>query len=470
MHHDISPRDIKSKQFTPNARVALEKGKCFDDPKFVLVLGFKQAQQAYIIPVLESHLTMRSKNISSEPVWRHYGWLITVACTICVAVALGFGRFALGMLLPAMGASLQLDYAEMGFVSTFNFVGYTIGVIAAPLLVPLIGERWTIAGGLIIVALSLLAVGQAAGFISLLVIYSLTGVAGGCANVTALGLVSHWFTRKLRGMAAGFQVSGSSFAIIFVGLTLPSINVAVGPDGWRVGWMLLGSLSILGALFAGVVLRNRPAALGLKPAGTNNDIPSTNKVRGHPGAQTVTHLGIIYFFFGMTYSVYLTFMVTSLVRERGLSEIEAGHFWTILGLMTLISGPVFGFLSDKLGRKNALAIAFSVYGTAYALAAIGSGVLSQWASVSIFGLAGWSIPAILGAAVGDYSGPRNAVKVLGTITVAFSIGQVTGPALGGLLAEATGSFVPGYWAIAAASAIAILISLALPPPKLTNVD
>ncbi|MDP6895717.1 MAG: YbfB/YjiJ family MFS transporter, partial [Rhodospirillales bacterium] len=85
-----------------------------------------------------------------EPVWPHYGWIITVACTVCVAVSLGFGRFALGMLLPAMGAALPLDYADMGFVSTGNFVGYTIGVMAAAWVVPAIGERWTISGGLMI--------------------------------------------------------------------------------------------------------------------------------------------------------------------------------------------------------------------------------------------------------------------------------------------------------------------------------
>ena len=128
---------------------------------------------------------------------------------------------------------------------------------------------------------------------------------------------------------------------------------------------------------------------------------------------------------------------------------------------------MFGFLSDRYGRRQGLASAFAIYGTAYALAAVDGDTNSQWASVAAFGVAGWSIPAILGAAVGDYAGPRNAVRILGTITVAFSLGQVTGPALGGLLAEWTNSFAPGYWAIAAIAAIAgvaVLISLALPLP------
>ena len=82
-----------------------------------------------------------------------------------------------------------------------------------------------------IVALSLSAIGQATGFSSVLIIYSVTGLVDGCANLTALGLVSHWFTRQLRGSAAGLQISGSSFAIMFSGLMLTNINLIVGADG-----------------------------------------------------------------------------------------------------------------------------------------------------------------------------------------------------------------------------------------------
>ena len=163
-------------------------------------------------------------------------------------------------------------------------------------------------------------------------------------------------------------------------------------------------------------------------------------------------------------------MVTSLIEERGLNEIAAGKFWAALGLITLISGPAFGLFSDRFGRRNALAMAFLVYGAAYTFAAIDGGSLTKWISVSAFGIAGWSIPAIMGAAVGDYSGPRNAVKVLGTITLWFSLGQVIGPALGGILAKWTDSFVPGYWAITAASAIAVLISLTLPSAQKEHYD
>lgn len=60
------------------------------------------------------------------------------------------------------------------------------------------------------------------------------------------------------------------------------------------------------------------------------------------------------------------------------------------------------------------------------------------ASIGIFGLAVWSIPTTMSAAVGDYTGPAQAVKAFGFITVFFGAGQITGPAVAGILSDMTG--------------------------------
>ena len=39
----------------------------------------------------------------------HYGWHVVWSSTLCLFACLGLGRFALGMLLPAMGASRGLN-------------------------------------------------------------------------------------------------------------------------------------------------------------------------------------------------------------------------------------------------------------------------------------------------------------------------------------------------------------------------
>lgn len=36
----------------------------------------------------------------------YYGWVIVATGALCIVACLGFGRFALGMLLPSMAAAL----------------------------------------------------------------------------------------------------------------------------------------------------------------------------------------------------------------------------------------------------------------------------------------------------------------------------------------------------------------------------
>ena len=64
----------------------------------------------------------------------HYGWVIVFTGTLCILACLGFGRFALGMLLPSMASTLHLSYSQMGFISTANFTGYLISVLMSGLL------------------------------------------------------------------------------------------------------------------------------------------------------------------------------------------------------------------------------------------------------------------------------------------------------------------------------------------------
>ena len=402
----------------------------------------------------------------------HYGWVIVGTGALIIIACLGFGRFALGMLLPSMGVSLGLDYAQMGFISTGNFVGYLFAVVLSGLLTARLGARWLIVFGLTLVAGSMVAVSQAHSYLQVLVLYIVTGFGAGAANVPIMALVAHWFERSLRGRAAGFIVSGSGLAIVLSGWMIPAINLHAGAEGWRWSWMVLGGASLVITVIAGVLIRNRPAELGLQALGDNTGGVSAATVT-KPVARSgrlLAHLGVVYFLFGFTYVIYATFIVTTLVQERGFSETSAGQFWMWVGAISILSGPLFGTLSDRLGRKRALMMVFALHTAAYLLVALRLPDGFVYLSIFLWGIGVWSIPSIMAAAVGDYLGAERAAAAFGTITLFFGVGQIVGPGLAGVLADYSGTFAWSFAMAAGMTALAVILSSALQRPGERKAD
>jgi len=180
---------------------------------------------------------------------------------------LGLGRFSLGMLLPSMGASLDLNYSQMGFIGTGNFLGYMISVVLAGMIARRIGARYTIFLGLLLVGGSMILISEATTFTEVMTLYVATGMGSGLANVPLMGLVSHWFLKSTRGRAAGTMISGNGLAIVFAGIYVPYVNTGLGAEGWRTGWSTMGIISLAIAAIAVVFLRNDPAEKWLRKTG-----------------------------------------------------------------------------------------------------------------------------------------------------------------------------------------------------------
>lgn len=411
----------------------------------------------------QANPTMRANNRI------HYGWVIVLTGTAVCFSCLGLGRFSLGMLLPSMGISLDLSYSQMGLIGTGNFVGYMISVILAGIIAKVMGARWTISIGLVLVGGSMVLISRATGFLEVMSLYVATGMGTGLANVPMMGLVSHWFLKSKRGQAAGIMVSGNGMGIVFTGLLIPWVNTSMGIEGWRTGWLIIGVISLLSAVIAAIYLRNEPAVKNLEPLGeAGAAAASTGPApdRSHKSNQWImVHLGCIYALFGATYAVYATFIVTAMVNERGFGENTAGTFWAVVGGLSIFSGPLFGWLSDRLGRKVGLMVVYTLFTCAYGLAAADLPNPFLYASIGIYGLVAWSIPTIMSAAVGDYTGPVRAVKAFGFITLFFGAGQITGPAVAGYLADITGTFSISFGLCAFLTASAVALTCFLRPPS-----
>lgn len=399
----------------------------------------------------------------------HYAWVIVAAGMLSIVACLGFGRFALGMLLPSMATTLRLSYSEIGFISTGNFVGYLLSVLVCGHIARKIGSRRLIVIALVVIGASMALISRAGSFAAILVLYFITGMGSGAANVPVMGLITAWFDRTVRGRAAGFVVIGSGFAIIISGKLIPFVNRLLGPEGWRANWLILAGVVTAIAAVGHVFLRNKPEDKGLKPLGSEDreSAPVLHHISADKDIyrnKTLYLLGAVYFLFGYTYVIYATFIVTTLVKERGFSETIAGNFWSWVGLLSLASGPVFGTLSDRLGRKAGLMIVFSLQMLSYLLVAADLPPVFLYLSIGFYGIVAWSIPSIMVAAVSEYVGVDRALAAFGFITFIFGLGQITGPAVAGILAEKTGSFSSSFFMAAAFAGLAILLATFLKKP------
>lgn len=403
----------------------------------------------------------------AAPAGFHYGWIIVAVGSLVLFSCFGLARYAYAMLLPGMQAGLHLTYEQMGFIGTGNFVGYLLSVILAPLIMGRLRPRATIAAGLLLLGCCMVAIAYCRSFSTALLLYLLVGCGGGFANIPTMALVTYWFRSEQRGKAAGLVIGGNGAGIMLAGFLVPLLTKLYGADGWRHGWLVLGLICVAVSGLAALLLRNHPADLGLEPVGSPRP-PTTDQfiTREKQGdGLLLLRLGILYLLFGATFMVYGTFIVTTMVKDYGLSDARAGIYWSWVGFFSLFSGVGFGALSDRIGRKWGLALVFLLQAAAYLLAGLKLGQTPLIASVVLYGLAVFAIPAIMAAAIGDYLGLSRAAASFATVTLFFAFGQSVGPATAGLIAAARGSFCPAYLLSALVTAAAALLAALLPAPR-----
>jgi DHA1 family tetracycline resistance protein-like MFS transporter len=143
-----------------------------------------------------------------------------------------------------------------------------------------------------------------------------------------------------------------------------------------------------------------------------------------------------------------------------LGPTQLGWLVGIFSLIQLFFAPLFGKLSDRIGRKPVLL--FSVIGSAVGFFVIGLADAAWMLFLGriIDGASGGNI-ATAQACIADVTPPENRSKAMGIIGAAFGLGFIMGPALGGLLATLSPQ-APFYAAGLLSLVNALLIWVRLP--------
>ncbi len=357
--------------------------------------------------------------------------LIIVGISVLFA-SLGLGRFVFGMVLPDLKSDLGLTVTESGFLSTGNFVGYLAGLLFSGVFYSKIGALRLIFFSLIGQSLSMFLMLLFDSYPIIIFFYLVCGFFGALSTIAIMSHITQSVGKDIRGKAAGILYMGSGSAIVLSGYLVPFVDRFYGDCSWRAVW---GIFALITALVSLVVKFSLQEDLPL-----STQIVQKSSIRRLIGDKRFLLIGGLYFCFGITYVVFVTFFVLASMQKWGISSYLSADFWIVLGFLSIFSGPIFGILSDKIGRFKTLSIVFFIQSIANLIMALSLPQFSLWFSAFFFGISVWATPSIMAVVTAETFGIEKTASIFSKITLVFAIGQIIGPIGAGYAADLAGGF------------------------------
>src|SRR5664280_666119 len=149
-------------------------------------------------------------------------------------------------------------------------------------------------------------------------------------------------------------------------------------------------------------------------------------------------------------------------RHYGAGGLMIGVIFASFSAMQFVFSPIWGKLSDKHGRRPILLISTAGAALSYIVFAVASGLENHALALGLLlcsrlfaGACGGNI-TVAQAYIADITPPENRSRRMGLIGMAFGLGFIVGPALGGFSLMLFGHTGPGWTAAALCAANFIL--------------
>ncbi|MGM0634412.1 MAG: MFS transporter [Pseudomonadota bacterium] len=351
--------------------------------------------------------------------------LLVPISMLCTLVAVVFGRLSYGLILPAMREGLDLSYSAAANLGTVTALGYLVLLLYAGVFAGRYGGKRSILLGLSLGLCGYTGLSLFSAYPLLLLCMVMLGFGTAFTFTPLVSLLGAWYPER-RGMVIGFSGSGVGIGIFLSGILIPLVTESGDSDAWRMIWATFAAIALVVIVLVALFLRDPPQSGA--PLSMRRGLASVYR---NPH---VVRMGLIYGVVGLTYIVQVLFMY-SFALDEGVEPVLAGRLVSIMGFMSIFSGPVWGSIADRIGHARSLTSCMVV---AMAMTLLPVLWPTTTAFVIHFVVIGLSVSglftSVLAAATANVK-PRNAAMAVSFVTLFFATGQLVGPALAGPLID-----------------------------------
>jgi OFA family oxalate/formate antiporter-like MFS transporter len=365
----------------------------------------------------------------------------------------------LGIALPELQVTFSILVLLQAFFSPFQGA-----------LIDRFGPRLLISIGTVLAGVSWVLASYAHSTPMLYLTYGGVGGLGtGIVYVGVVGLMVRWFPDR-RGFAAGAVAAGYGMGAIVT--TFP-IAASLASRGVESTLWLFGIVFAVVGFIASQGLRVPPADLGASVPSARTSVAVRDYRPSGMLRQPLFWLMFVMMTMMATSGLMVTSQMASFATDFGVSKIMVFGLAALPLALTIdrftngLTRPLFGWVSDRLGRENTMGFAFAMEGIAMTLWLLTRDNAVLFVLLSGLVFFGWGeIFSLFPSTLTDTFGTRYATANYGWLYISFGVGSIFGGPLAALLHQHTGSWTPVFGcAIALDLSTAALAMFVLKPAR-----
>jgi MFS family permease len=379
-----------------------------------------------------------------------YGWYIVAGVFVITMTTSGLAFYNLSILLAAFVAERGFPVSLASSATATFFIAGGIGGVISGRLVERIDARFVIATGAIVGALALASVGSLRELWQLYAFHVVFGLCNGASGLVPLTtLVARWFSAR-RALAFSIASTGLSFGGIavapLVALLIERLGLA-GAAPWMGLALCLGTLPV-----TLIVLRPRPAAMGLEPDGA---VPAEGaSVAPQPAVAFGEARRSRYFFaVSVAYLFLLGAQVGAIAHFYRLASTRTGVATAALALSVLAGSSTVGrllggWLMLWIPSWPFALVLMVMQAAGLAVLAVAEDPAQILAGTVLFGVTMGNSLMMHPLLLAERFGTRDYGRIYSTSQLVTVVGVAGCPPLIGLLYEASGGYAVPFLAVA----------------------